>query len=379
MYILIVARRFPPEGTSDGGIFERDQAKALAAMGHKVVYASIDLRSIRRRRKWGMRNFRSDGIDVFEISIPVGAVGKRISDFAGKYALRRLYRLIKAECGTPDIMHAHFLDEAVMAAELSKREGIPLVITEHSSKMNVTDLPVKTLNRAQRAYSSAARLITVSEALREKIKQNTGIDAIVVPNIVDVEIFAMKRESVHESTVQFHFVSTGNLIEIKGYDLLINAFDEVLKKYPDCELKIWGDGSEYKRLLGQIGKLDIADKIQFMGRQAREVLAEDYSNEDAFVLPSRAETFGVAYIEAMASGMPVIATYCGGPEDFVTPENGILVSVNNQSELADAMIFMIEHRSDYNSSRISDYARKRFSPERLASDLTEIYEGIILS
>ncbi len=379
MYILIVARRFPPEGTSDGGIFERDQAKALAAMGHKVVYASMDLRSIRRRRKWGMRNFQSDGIDIFEISIPVGAVGKRIFDFAGKYALRRLYRSIKAERGIPDIMHAHFLDEAVMAADLSKREGIPLVITEHSSKMNVTNLPVKMIKRAQRAYSSAARLITVSEALREKIKQNTGIDAIVVPNTVDVKIFAMKQKRTNESTRQFHFVSTGNLIEIKGYDLLINAFAEVLKKYSDCELKIWGDGSECKWLLGQIGKLGIADKIKFMGRQEREVLAEDYPNEDAFVLPSRAETFGVAYIEAMASGLPVIATYCGGPEDFVTPENGILVPVNNQSELVNAMIFMIEHRSDYDNSWISDYVRRRFSPERLASDLTGIYKSIILS
>ncbi len=379
MYILIVARRFPPDGTSDGGIFERDQARALADMGYKVVYASIDLRSIRRKRKWGMRNFQADGIDVFEISVPVGAVKKELSDFIGKYALRYLYRSIKANCGVPDIVHAHFLDEAVLAADLCEKEKIPLVITEHSSKMNTADLPSSTTKRARKAYSHAAQVITVSKALKIKIKQNTGIDAIVVPNIVDVKTFAMKKERTSSSKNQFQFVSAGNLIKGKGYDLLIDAFAEVLRKYPECELIIWGDGPEYKHLSRQTKELGISDKIKLGKRQNRETLAESYSNADAFVLASHSETFGVAYIEAMAAGLPVIATKCGGPEDFIRPSNGILIPVNNQSELENAMIFMIEHRSDYDSNQISDYATTRFSPKRIANELTDVYKSIISS
>ena len=98
---------------------------------------------------------------------------------------------------------------------------------------------------------------------------------------------------------------------------------------------------------------------------------------DAFVLASRRETFGVVYIEAMAAGLPVIATRCGGPEDFVTEENGILIPVDDAAALTDAMEHMMLHRREYDSASISADIRRKFAPETIAARLTDIYKTVL--
>ena len=123
--------------------------------------------------------------------------------------------------------------------------------------------------------------------------------------------------------------------------------------------------------------MEISEKVRFRGLRNRMEIAREYRNSDAFVLPSRLETFGVVYIEAMAAGLPVIATRCGGPEDFVTPETGILIDVDDGAALTAAMKRMAADRAHYDSAKIAAYARQSFSPERVATHLTEIYQQAI--
>ena len=117
--------------------------------------------------------------------------------------------------------------------------------------------------------------------------------------------------------------------------------------------------------------------VFFRGHCPRNELAEAYAGADCFVLASRSETFGVAYIEAMAAGLPVIATRCGGPEDFVTEENGILIPVDDEDALTGAMEHMMLRREDYDSAAISADIRRKFAPETIAARLTELYEGVL--
>lgn len=98
-----------------------------------------------------------------------------------------------------------------------------------------------------------------------------------------------------------------------------------------------------------------------------------FSSAQAFVLASRLETFGVVYIEAMAAGLPVIATACGGPEDFVTEQVGILVPVGNVKALTEAMEQMVMHSGSYDRAEIARYAAKKFAPATIAEQLTSIY------
>ncbi len=106
-------------------------------------------------------------------------------------------------------------------------------------------------------------------------------------------------------------------------------------------------------------------------------MAELYREADAFVLASRAETFGVVYIEAMAAGLPVIATDCGGPADFIRADNGLLIPVGDEKALADAMERMIRTRDSYDSAAIARGVRDRFSPAAVAGELEAVYRQIV--
>ena len=108
---------------------------------------------------------------------------------------------------------------------------------------------------------------------------------------------------------------------------LLHAFAAL---HGEPRLIIFGDGPESGALRALCAELGLYSRVSFRGHCPREELAEAYAAADCFVLASRSETFGVAYIEAMAAGLPVIATRCGGPEDFVTEENGILIPVDDE-------------------------------------------------
>ena len=155
---------------------------------------------------------------------------------------------------------------------------------------------------------------------------------------------------------------------------LLHAFAAL---HGEPRLIIFGDGPESGALRALCAELGLYSRVSFRGHCPREKLAEAYAAADCFVLASRSETFGVAYIEAMAAGLPVIATRCGGPEDFVTEENGILIPVDDESALTSAMERMVCCRADYDSAAIAAEAKERFSPEVITAQLTAVYEELI--
>ena len=94
---------------------------------------------------------------------------------------------------------------------------------------------------------------------------------------------------------------------------------------PHVSLIIAGDGEEMQSLKEQIQSLHLQEQVKLTGRLSREELSGLLGTCDAFVLASFAETFGIVFIEAMATGLPAIGTVCGGPEDIITPESGFLI------------------------------------------------------
>jgi len=98
---------------------------------------------------------------------------------------------------------------------------------------------------------------------------------------------------------------------------------------------------------------------------------------DLFVLASRDETFGVVVVEAMASGLPVIATDCGGPKEIITPETGVLVEKENPIELAKAIKFMMQNIHHYNRGLIRKYACEKYGQIPFAERISELYSEIL--
>jgi len=374
MNIMIMARGYPTEKYKLNGIFEFDQAKALAKSGCKVVYAAIDVRSIRRWRKWGIEYKSIDGVKVYAINIPGGRIPKYMLQWLSEFGLKVLYKKILNEHGIPNILHAHFTDLGYLAVKLKKETHIPLVVTEHSSAINKKDIDKKLFNIAKITYSNADAIIAVSHSLGNIIKKQFNIDTMYVPNMVDTEVFCY---SPREKSNKFNFVSTGNLINLKRMDLTIEAFHRAFKNKENITLTIFGEGPERQNLEKLIENYKLSSRVKLMGLCSRNNIAKQYINTDCFVLASQSETFGVAYIEALASGVPVIATKCGGPEGFVNEENGILVPINDINYLEDAMKCIYNNRLSYDREKISLDIIKKFSPESISKKLIKIYTEII--
>ncbi len=214
----------------------------------------------------------------------------------------------------------------------------------------------------------------MSTALKNNLHAKFNIEPVVIPNIVDLSQFSADIQAKDEST--FQFLSVGGLTSNKNMAVLIHAFHHAFGDDPTVSLRIVGDGTQRKPLESLIATLGLADRVILMGLQDRKAIAERLQESHAFVLASKSETFGLAYLEALAMGLPVIATRCGGPEDFVSAENGLLVSVDAIDELAQALRVMKETVHRYDRQAISKNVKDRYSPMAIATQLTELYRTL---
>ncbi len=375
MDILIISRGVPTKQYPLNGIFEWDQAKALASIGHNVTFFAIDLRSIRRKRKFGIYKEIRGGICVYIIAWPIGALPMNIFCKIGSKALRILYKRVYATVKKPDIIHAHFTDMGCIAANLAKIKKIPLVITEHSTAIDSEKANLEIIKCAKYGYLAAEKVIAVSSNLADRIKSLTGVSCTVIHNIIDpYEAFLNKKNETHQD---FTYISVSNLIKRKRIDLLIDAFKLVSEQNKNVYLIIVGDGPERSSLEKQAEVLAINNRILFTGRLERDDIAIEFDRADCFVLPSDLETFGVVYVEAMMKGLPVIATRCGGPEEFVKEKVGMLVDKNDQKALVRAMLDIYNQYNLYDPNEIRKYAIDNFSPTVIAKQITELYKEIL--
>lgn len=373
MYILEVSYGCPSPKYPSNGNFQLDQSKALAAIGHKVVFAALDMRSVRRWRRWGLWRHEIDGLCVYEYSFPMGPVADALRKKLAARGFARILKRVTAECGKLDVVHVHFADTAESIVEVCKRAGIPYVVTEHASSIMDDEKAARQADMLNYVYHNAAGVIAVSAALAAQIKKYTGVDAHVVDDIVDTSIFCAAPRARGEGE-PFRFVSAGHAEYRKGFDVLVAAFALVKETYPDCELVIMGDGEQMDNIRRQISELALENSVKCFGRYKREEFARELEQSDCFVLASRHETFGVVYAEAMAAGVPVIATRCGGTEGFVDASNGLMVDVDDVRALAEAMRYMCANAHSFDRASIAQGARERFSPAAVAQKIAHELE-----
>lgn len=375
MNILFLTRGYPSDKYVTHGIFEYDMAKGLVKAGHQVTYLAVDSRSIRRWRKWGYESFNRDGVHIEAINLPIGRVYNPIKTKLSEIALIKRFQDIHKTHGPFDVIHAHFIESAYLGAKLKDYAKVPLLVTEHSSRLN-GKLDDYTKNKLSYAYSRANIVTSVSKSLAETIYEKFQINSQIVPNIVDTETFKFKSEDQAKSKT-FDFISAGNLIPGKGMDITIEAFSKILHKHPTSNLFIFGKGSEKENLIKLVKEKGISQNVHFCGLVKREELRHYYSKCRVFVLASYSETFGVAYIEALAMGLPVIATNCGGPSEFVTKENGIMVPVGDVESLYHAMLKIIENYESFQLESISQSIIEKYSQGNNAKILEKIYREIL--
>lgn len=373
MKVLICARGYNSKTAHEVGFFELDQAKALKAAGCDVRIVSLDLRSPRRRRPFGAQRFSLEKMRCVTVNYYGSILPGEYEDKIGRLAAKKAYSLICKDGWEPDIIHAHFTEIASAFADVASKSKAKFVITEHSSAMNRSRPDAKSLRQAKYAYPRADKVVSVSTALAKAIAESTGVKAVVIGNTVDTSVFS--GLSTGSDNGHFRFVSCGNLVEIKRFDLLLKAFARIEDN--TAQLTIFGDGVQEGALKALSSKLGISGRVVFRGRHERSIIAAEYARSDAFVLASRSETFGVSFLEAMCMGLPVVGTRCGGPEDFVSDVNGRLAEINDIGSLAEQMDFVQQHRNEFDSLKIKELVYEKYSPAGVAHRLKELYSSML--
>jgi len=287
-----------------------------------------------------------------------------------KFALK-MYDAYKAVHGAPDIIHAKAtMWGAVLAKAIAERENIPYLVTVHSSVFARNIVGPREKVTATLALKSANRLLSVSSTLAKDLERILGIHAskfTTVPNMIDVEKFPY---TPLPKNTTFTFGYMANLVNDKGHETLLKAF----KKVTNAKLLLAGDGPLRKQLEKLTSVYGIDDRVEFVGAIPREKACEFFQAVDAFVHPSRYETFGIVLIEALSTGRPVVATRCGGPNDIVRNEDGILVDVDDVDGLAEAMANMIG--MEWDTKLMRDGVEARYTKAAIRKQFLDIYDTI---
>ena len=277
--------------------------------------------------------------------------------------------------GKPDLIHAHAVYPGGAAAvALGKEFGIPVGLTEHLGPFPPPSLCTScgiVMPIISETYAATAMHSAVSRSLARKIL-DLGLASTVdvLPNFFSDD-FGVGSIDLQSRMDGFHFLCVGGPSLEKGTDLLLKAFALL---HTCATLDIVGSGPALPFFKEMAMELGIADQVRWRGSLQRKEMSDAYSACDAFVLASRSESFGVVFIEALAHGKPLIATRCGGPEDIVNVDNGLLVTIDNVTELAGAMEKMIaDGKKQYSSARLRADFLQRFSASAAMKNIDEWY------
>ncbi|MBS5938018.1 glycosyltransferase [Clostridium sp.] len=383
MHVLIIPSAYPTEEFPLSSIFYKEQALAIKEQGNKVGVIFSETRRVSRisynmltKNHFQIGKYNEDGLITYRLH------GWNILTMRGpaginlwvKQSLKLFEKYIASE-GLPDIIHVHSaLYGGLAAIQIKNKYNIPFVITEHSSGVLQGELREHDIPMLKDVYNNADYIISVGEKLKEVIGTYSNRRVEVIPNIVDVERFSINRSKEDDN---FTFISISHLKENKNIDLTLKALKEVIKVYDNIRLIVVGDGPEKESLINIAKELMIDTKIDFIGAVSRENLNNIINKADAFVLPSKYETFGIAYIEALACGLPIITSKCGGPEDFFNENIGVMIPKCTVDELSNAMINIIENFNKFNSNYLREYVKDRFSKEVIAKSVLDVYNHVL--
>ena len=376
LHVLTLTPFYPSTQDDSGGCFVAEPLQALAKIGFVNTVFAVQP-AYRRKLQITESTFSAKWIRY--LSLP-GGLGLPT---AGALLFARIVASVRElQRSHPiDLVHAHGpLPSGHAAMLLSAELGLPYVVSVHGldafSTKQVGGRAGEWCRRiSQRVYRNSRRVICISEHVREQVLEGTGPSCrtSVVYNGVDVNLFSPGGDGASSEPI---VLSVGNLIPIKGHEVLIRAVAAIAGEFPALKLEIIGQGPELFRLQNLANQLQIAECVRFLGRQSREQVAAAMRRCTVFALPSRYEGLGCVYLEAMCVGKPVIGCRGQGIAEIVQHGiNGFLVGPDNERELslALAMILHDESRRRNLGAAARNTILERLTLEEQAQNLARIY------
>jgi len=238
---------------------------------------------------------------------------------------------------------------ADVAAMVSKRYKIPFVLTYHAGSLMKNESFVDAVAKIYQhsiekfALAQSDRLITVSEFVKNNYLTNHIKKVSIIPPGVDINKFRL-LDKVNKTPNNILFVaqlSKGH--KWKGLDYLLESI-KLIKNIRDVKLTVVGSGAHVNHYKDKANELHIRDNVIFKGKVSDDELVKEYQKANIFILPSysNAESFGIVNLEAMACGVPIVASKIGGIPDVVKDsKNGLLVPPKDPKVLSDAIIKLL--------------------------------------
>jgi len=358
------------------GIFFSDQAQALhsQSVGIGVVAVNfVSLKSIAKQKKFrfGLRKGIFEGKSTYIIDIPSVPFVKCWNRWLRNVLLIKLIKKYIKGNGLPDIAHVQVFYSGKAAIWLKNKHRIPFVITEHFSVFARKLATGAEMKFAAKIFKESNACIAVSKEFCSLLQNLFHVPFLYVPNVVNTEVFNLPDQSFHSEKKQL--ISVGSLDENKNHALLIQSLKAMSNI--DFHLTIVGVGPLKQFLYQIVRELNLEKCVTFFGYATKQQLNHLLQQSDVFVLPSKYETFGVVLIEAMACGVPVVSTRCGGPESIIINEKlGMFCDADAQS-LGNCISMALARQWD--RSYIRMYAVENFSSEAVAGQLEVIYRKAI--
>jgi glycosyltransferase involved in cell wall biosynthesis len=383
LHVLMVPSFYLTRERPYSGTFFRDWAQALQRAGVRIGVAYVEGRALRGLSLAAMRESRfqltagvEDGLPTVRLHgwntlaqwTPGGLIWARLA--------QRAIREYIAYHGRPDLVAAQSATWAGLAAwHADKTWDVPYVITEVNTGFGTGRIRGWEASVSRRAFAKARAVVAISQNLRRRLVASSGARRIdVIPCTVDETYWT--PSSGPRARTRFTFFAQAHLSRRKGFDILIRAFARKFRGDPDTRLVIGGDGPIRADLEALAESCGVRPQVTFLGSVPRDTVREGMRAADCFVLPSLAENFGVVLIEALSTGLPVIATRCGGPEDFVDDSVGVLLHPGDEDGLAEALT-MVRHERRFDREALRAYAIQRFGYATVGPRLRDLYNEVL--
>lgn len=315
LHILMVGWEFPPSHSGGLGVHSYELVRELSRMGHRVTfllpyagqYSSVP--GVELAWPGAARKPRRGARSTF------GAYDRPLSPNDGFLSTVDSYTewiaRYEPEAGT-DLVHVHDWFGTEGGSRLAKQHQLPMVFTVHSTEYDrsLGHPWAEILGREQLGIREADRIIAVSKHLKQQLVDRYGAPADKIRVIYNAvrPPERLARIPPERPTVLY----LGRLAAMKGVDTFLRAAAQVAPQIPDALFVVAGEGPEYPRLLALAAHLGIAERTLFLGRVTDEERTSLLARADVFVLPSVVEPFGIAALEAMASGVPTILSKTSG-------------------------------------------------------------------
>lgn len=378
--VLFITAWYPTPAQPVWGVFVREHAKAVRLNDDVAVLHCLLPDPALSQSTWTEQEFDpalNEGIPTYRAWYRAKLVSKT-AYFRFLQSVNRAYQAIVADGFRPDVLHAHIYEAGVAAVLLGKRHRLPVVITEQFSAFPRRLLSPQKVLKARWAFAQADRVLPVSAALQTSIEQY-GIHARFhrVPNVVDTGLFTPPPAPCPpHDPMRLLFV--GSLIPLKGVGFLLDALAQVQRQRQDWCLDLVGDGQDRATFERQAAELGLAPQVNFHGWKTKSEVAGFMRQADLFVLPSLWDNMPCVIVEAMASGLPIVASDVGGiPEMVDAPVIGALAPPGDAGALAAVLLARLATLDQTDRPLIASKAG-RFSMAVVGRSLHDIYEEVLV-